>query len=138
MFLHGKQRPEQAERWRDRALRQIELDEQAEAERKSVSPTDPLLAPEMPEELRTILKHQLLDSGYVRQAWVARKQVDLRPEEPVYIVAFKTKGLHLNHEKAIDKLIAKMQLPATVFFVVHGGDYKKLARRVVKAGQRII
>lgn len=138
MFLHGKERPEQAERWRERALRQMELDEQAEAERRSVSPNDPLIAPEMPQELRTNLKHQLLNSGFVRQAWMARKQVELRPEDPVYIVAFKPKGLHLNHEKAIDKLIAKMQLPATVFFVVHGGEYKKLARRVVKAGERIV
>jgi hypothetical protein len=35
-------------------------------------------------------------------------------------------------------LIAKIQLPATVFFVVYGGDYKKLAERVVKAGDRLV
>jgi hypothetical protein len=84
-----KERSEQAERWRERALRQIELDERAEAERRRLGIKDPLLAPEMPEELRTTLKDKLVNSGYVRQAWVARKRVEFRPEDPVYIVAFK-------------------------------------------------
>jgi hypothetical protein len=46
--------------------------------------------------------------------------------------------LHLSHDKAIDKLIAKVQLPATVFFVRYGGDYKKLAKRVINSGERMI
>jgi Zn-dependent protease with chaperone function len=138
LFLHRKGRPENAERWRDRAMAQMEVDERAEAERRSVAADDPLLAPELPQELRQTLRHQLLASGHVRQAWVARKQVELRPEDPVYIVAFKSKGWHLSQDKAIDKLLAKIQIDATVFFVVHGGDYKQLAKRVVKAGERIV
>lgn len=53
-------------------------------------------------------------------------------------IAVTAKGLHLSHDKAIDKLIAKVQLPATVFFVRYGGDYKKLAKRVINSGERMM
>ena len=139
-FLQEQQRHEQAEHWRQRALERIELNERAEAERQSVSVKDTLLTPEIPAEILAELKEQLLRSGRVRRAWLAQKQVEHDPEDPVYVVAFKSRGFLWSCNGAVDRLLQHLhlRLPVTMFFVAYCGDYRKLSRRVVKAGIRIV
>jgi hypothetical protein len=136
--LINKGDDEAAERWRQRALERMELDRKAEDERNYVSIDAELLEPDMPDEQENLLSEQLAASKYVKAAWVARKKVQYNPDDPVYVVAFKPRGFYWNWDNVVQRVLAEIEVTGHVFFVVNGGDYRKMARKVIKAGKRII
>lgn len=136
--LMKKGAEEVAEVWRQRALERMDLDRKAEEERSYVSVNAELLEADMPDEQEKLLVEQLTASKYVKSAWVARKQVQYYPEDPVYVVAFKSRGFYWSWDNVVQRVLAEVDVTGHVFFVVMGGDYRKMAKRVVKAGKRIV
>lgn len=140
MFLERNGRDEETRRWHEYAHQQMALDEEAEAERSQVSVNDDLTTPQMRDEFLEALVDQLKVNKLVTSAWLAQKVVKLYPERPVYIVAFKAPFFNFKWSRgALIKQVADtITVPTTIFVVVCGGDSKKLAKLVMRKGQRLL
>ena len=130
----------EADIWERRALVQIEKDDKAEAERSQVTETDTLIKPDINQRHLNLLVEQLKTNTFVRAAWLAQKVVKYYPQEPVYIVTFKSSftKLSFSWDAEIKSIMQSLDMPFDIFVVAHGGDYKTLSNKVIKAGRKII
>jgi hypothetical protein len=74
----------------------------------------------------------------ITDAWLAEKMVLYYKDEPVFIVAFKTKGFFLNWDEVMASVGGEVDIPVSIFVIVKGGDYAPLAKKVIKAGEKIL
>ena len=115
----------------------------AQVERDSIRVKATLLKPEpVPGSLET-LRRVLEAHPNVRKAWLAQKPARYRPESPIYVVAFKPRGLSiLTHKKAqnsvSDAISETSALPGTVFTVAWAGKNKTFAKRIGDAGIQVV
>lgn len=139
-FLMDQGREEEAEPWRQRANERIEYEAAMEEERSFVGEKEELQVPDLTPEAREALREQLAGAKNLRSAWIAQKVLKYEPDrEPVYVVGFKPKGFYWSYENVIDRVIGQVaSTPVTVFFAVKGGDSRKLAKRVMRIGERIV
>lgn len=128
----------QGEIWLRRGEAQIDLENAARAERASVSPKDALIDADLAPDLLTQLARQLDTLGGVKHAWICRKAVKILPEEAVYVLAFQAKGWFPKEAKLVQQLASKLNGPGLTFIVMKGGKAGKLAKRVIKSGQRVM
>lgn len=138
LMKHGEEA--ETEVWERRAFAQMQKDEAAHAERSEVTVQDTLLQPTISQEHLNKLIQQLKTNPTVRAAWLAQKVVTYYQDEPVYIVTIKcplTK-VTLSLESEIKNIMQSLQVPFDLFVIVHGGDYKPLSKKVIKAGRKIV
>lgn len=128
----------QAETWLRRGESQLDLENAARAERASVTPKDLLLGADLPPDRLTQLARQLDNLGGVKHAWICRKAVQILPEEAVYVLAFQAKGWFPKEAKLTENLARDFTGPGLTFIVMKGGKAGKLAKRVMKMGQRVM
>ena len=84
------------------------------------------------------LRSQLAARKDVKRAWIARKQVAVLPESPLYVLAFSVRGLFRRTAKVTDALSQELEFPGEAFLVPTSGDGARVARRVKKAGERVL
>ncbi|TPW16749.1 MAG: Peptidase M48 Ste24p [Halothiobacillaceae bacterium] len=116
----------------------MEIDQEAQEERGTVTPDDDFKSPSISDELLTQIKKQLQVHAKIKNAWLAEKVLVHYPESPVYIVAYTTRGLLLSQNALLRKITQSLQLPCDLFVVVKGGEYKKLAKKVLHHGEQIL
>jgi hypothetical protein len=99
-----------------------------------------LVQPTISQEHLNLLIQQLKTNSSVRSAWLAQKEVEHYQDEPVFIVTIKSPPTKLSFslESEIKNIMQSLQVPFDLFVIVHGGDYKPLSKKVIKAGQKII
>lgn len=141
-YWHEKGEEAKAEQWWDDAVARNEQHQVVLAERATVSEDDTYLAPEgVDPQLLEKLKTELSAAKMAGKAWLAFKQVEHYPENPVWVVAFHPKGFRFDDEDLPQKLIQQLQLDmgdVDLFFVATRGDTKSIAKKVKKAGERIV
>lgn len=130
--------PARAEAWLRRGEGQIDLENAARQERALVAPKDELLASGLSQDLLAQLARQLENLGGVKHAWICRKAVKILPEEAVYVLAFQPKGWFTREGKAVARLVENFNGPGLTFLIMKGGKAGKLAKRVIKIGQRVM
>jgi Zn-dependent protease with chaperone function len=132
-YLLNHDREEEAGKWRIMGEEQMYINQAAQMERSEATVEDVYEAPELNDEIR-VISDLLLQHPKVKKLWVAKKQVQYYPEQPVYIFAFAPKGFYLSYEGVQKSVAEALQYDADVFVVVKGGDYRKLAKKVIKCG----
>ncbi|MEJ2694275.1 MAG: M48 family metallopeptidase [Candidatus Thiodiazotropha sp.] len=137
-YLKEKGDEEAAEAWWQASEEQYALYTAARQERESISIKDTLIPACIDDEKLKLLTEQLQSMNKVGKAWLAQKQVRHFPESPAYIVAFKPKGIHFSGEKLPQTIADALDLDGDFFVVCKSGNTSKLARKVIKAGQRIL
>ena len=137
-YLMNKGADDAAEHWRQRALERMDLDRKIDEERSYVSVESELTGPDMGDEQENMLSEQLAASKYVKAAWLAQKIVQHKPDDPVYVVAFKPRGFYWSWDNVVQRVLKEIDVSGHVFMVVKGGEYRKLAGKVIKAGKRIL
>jgi len=137
-FFKRAGRKQEAEEWYKRAVKQMEIDQGAEAEREGCSVKDSYKQPDISEAYKKQLLEMLSLNPKVTDAWLAQKRVRYYTDDPVYIVAFKYKGWFQDWEKVMESVGGQINIPATVFMIVKGGDYAPLAKKVIKVGEKIL
>ena len=135
-FCMERGRIQEAEYWRGVGEERLYFENRYKTERAEVTVEDELVKPELSEELREGLA-QLKAHKKVGSLWLAQKVVEVSPDEPVYVVAFKARGFISSYEALIREVAGLMQFKDDVFFVVDGDDYRPLARKVMKAGMKL-
>ena len=127
-------REQDAIEWNDKRNRQIDIQNAANAERSSVDVNDEFIPAKLNEEILDVLR-QVKAHKNVRKVWIAQKQLEYYPESPVYVVVFSAKGFYTSYESVQAKVTGSIQTNEDVFVVVKAGDFKKLAKKVIKAGE---
>ena len=151
-FLEKMGRQAEADNlWKLAQARHDELAE-IEEEQNSFTVDDTLLAPEISELNLEKIRSQLKNLGFVGAAWLAQKEAKHNTGEPIYIVAYRWKWvhikkiLHLDHESAGATAVREalsdvhtredpMHIFVTEYEVILGG---KLGKKVKKNGIRIL
>ncbi len=137
-YLKDAQKEDEAQVWYDRAVKAMEINQAADDERLECTPKDEYKKSTIPEELKKELIEKLKNYPKLGSAWIAEKVLKHFPNHPVYIVAFKTKRWNFSWDKIMEEVVEHIQLEADLFLVVKGGDYTRLAKKVIKAGEQIV
>ncbi len=138
-YLMDNDREQDAAFFRDEAQKRQEQQWEADAERSSLEPDDTLVPADISDELRIEIVTQLSESPLVGKAWLAQKPVKHYPEVPALAIAVTSKGLHFSEDGLADKLAEAFEFPDVTFFVVpKTGNFKPLAKRIIKAGEQIV
>ena len=132
---HGSEA--EADAWWQASLNQQEIFVNAGLERESVGPKDTLVHPEISPELLNQLVTNLKSLRGVGKVWLAQKPVQYLPEDPVYILAFKARGLFFSYNKLQARVAEQLVVDGNFFVVCRSGDTKSLAKKVIKKGRRI-
>ncbi|MEJ2407578.1 MAG: M48 family metalloprotease [Candidatus Thiodiazotropha sp.] len=137
-YLKEKGDETAAEAWWQASEEQNALYIAARRERETVDTKDTLIPAAIDEEKLQRLTQQLQRMSNVGKAWLAQKQVEHFPESPVYIIAFAPKGITFSNEKLQQEIADNLNMDGDFFVVCKKGSTSKLARKVIKAGQRIL
>lgn len=136
-FLMEKGDEEKAQQWWEEALRASQAQNNASAERNNATEKDEYIPPEISNELLEKLKSQLAAHKNVKAAWLAQKVIKLT-EEPVYIVAFKPKGIQFSYKRVMEDVAKSLDIEMQIFVVNLYGETDTLAKKVKKKGVRIL
>ena len=139
-YLIEQQEEDKAQAWWQDCLAQNAIFIAASQERASVSVNDPLQKARTEPELLQQLQDLLQQFSVIGQVWIAEKQVQHFPEDPVYILALKPKFYRYCATDIAAKVAAKLNLRASVFVCSTAGlgHSKALAKKVIKAGEKLI
>ena len=140
-FLISQGRSEEAQWWLQKSQAQLQINEASRHERSWLTVEDTLLKADISnQELEQIVAS--LKAHNVEKAWIARKQVQYYTEVPVFAIAITLIGWFTNYEKKANTiandLTNNLNLNCSLFVVPKAGDYKKLAKKIIVIGDRII
>ena len=137
-YLSDQGKEGEADKWWKESIYLNEVYAEAQEERSDISTSDELETPRINREVLERLFTQLGNEKALSKVWLAQKAVSHFPENPVYIIAFTTKGLNFWDEKIQQSLADKLDIGADVFVVCKTRDTKSIAKKVIKAGEKII
>lgn len=136
-FLVDAGKPEQAEQWRAKAESANQVLEQAESERDRLNPGDPMQKADMKHEIVRAVIAKVKQSDKIKKAWIAQKVVTHFPESPAIAVAVVGKGFALSEDSLQQALAAEFS-EFSIWVIPKAGDYKPLAKQIIKAGDQVV
>jgi Zn-dependent protease with chaperone function len=137
-YLKEKGDDEAAEAWWQASSETNARHVAAQQERDSFSLKDTVILPSISDEKLQQLVAQLRSLKRVGKVWLGQKRVEHLPDSPVYILAFKPKWISFSSDRLQKEVAAHLDIGEDLFVVCNRGNNAKLARRVVKAGRRIL
>lgn len=137
-LLKGIGKEEEAEAYWQEALEHEKIHKLTRAERESCSLDDEYVQPEIRGELKAKIVQALKANKNAGACWLAQKVVQYDKEDPVYIIAFRPKGIYLSWESVMKTVANSLDFGVTIFTVSIWGDTKKLGKKVRQAGIQII
>lgn len=136
-LLMNLKKEREAEQWWQQARTAADK-HQAIAEAQShIADSDHFTAPRIDADLQGQLLQTLAEHKNVGSTWLAQKTLPYNDADPVYILAFRPKGLYLSFEAIIKSVEEALNIDANVFVVCLWGDDKSIAKKVKKAGTKI-
>ena len=127
-----------ADLWRQRGESAIDLVQQANAERDSLSHRDTFVPSNLPAEEHQRLRDQLAALPQVKAAWIAGKQLTHLKEHPLYVIAVTPRGMFASADKLLQALAEKIETLEATYFVASAGDSAAIAKKVAKSGTKLI
>lgn len=137
-LLKGIGKEEEAEAYWQEALEHENVHKLTRAERESCSLDDQYVQPEISDELKAKIVQALEANKNAGACWLAQKVVQYDKEDPVYIVAFRPKGIYMSWGSVMKTVANSLDFGATIFTVSIWGDSKKLGKKVRQAGIKIV
>jgi len=137
-FLKSQGRDDDAEQWWQDSIEENREFIEARDERASVTTRDTFTAAEIDPELRQLLVESFKRHKNVAKVWLAQKCVKHDSFGPVYVAAFSPKGMALSTDTLQKKVVESIAVPVDLFIVCKSGDNAGLAKKVIKAGTRIV
>ncbi|MBL4671026.1 MAG: M48 family metalloprotease [Arenicella sp.] len=136
-FLTEAGKPDEAEKWRSRAENADQALQEADAERERLNPGDTLEKVDLNHETVQAVIAKLKESDKIKKAWIAKKAVKHHPEIPAIAIAVVGKGFALS-EDSLQKALAEELADFSLWIIPKSGDYKPLAKSIIKAGEQVI
>ncbi|WP_293369419.1 M48 family metallopeptidase [Nevskia sp.] len=133
-FLMERGRVAEAKPYIDAWQARDELEQRAAAERAEFSPKDHYLSPDIDDAQQTRLREACAGLGWLAKVWLVRKQVDVFPEQPAYLLLAKPRWYkRIKRAQAEAELRQALDLADTLTVALHSGDLKSLFKRATKA-----
>ncbi len=136
-YFHRLGDRSQADHWRRRGERFMDVADSAQAEREALSAADTFLPSDLNDAEHQLLCDQLRAFEHVKHAWIARKELKHLREHPLYVVAVKPAGLLTGADKLIQQLAEKVDTEAMTYFVATAGDSSAIGKKVAKSGTQL-
>jgi Zn-dependent protease with chaperone function len=136
-YFHRLGDGNQADLWRRRGERVMDVADRAQAEREAVSPNDTFLPSDLKDAEHELLRDQLAAFEHVKHAWIAKKQLKHLREHPLYVVAVRSSGLLTNADKLIGELAQNVDTQAMTYFVATEGHSSAIGKKVAKSGTQL-
>jgi Zn-dependent protease with chaperone function len=137
--FNAQGKPEEAERYREHALKHYAKLEEAQSERATINSPKELMQHEAaPAEVEQLREQLNLFPG-IKAAYLAQKKLEKLPEKPLYVLGVvpKVPWYQLNHDKANQKLVDELASQIaftgeTLIFVLAGENkkYRKAFRKL--------
>lgn len=137
-FLENQNRLEEAKWWENTFDEQNRILTESEQERSQLQPGDPLEKADVPPETLKQIAASLKAHKKVKRVWLACKRLKHYPEYPALAFVIELKGYVSNHAVTVQKIIESLNLDCTHYAIPKTGDFKKLAKQIIKAGDRIV
>lgn len=128
---------ENAEAYWQEAIEHENVHKLTRAERESCSLDDEYVQPVISDELKAKMVEALKDNKNAGTCWLAQKVVQYDKEDPVYIVAFRPKGIYMSWESVMKTVAGSLDFGVNIFTVSIWGDSKKLGKKVRQVGIKI-
>lgn len=136
-FLIDADKEDEAEKWRLKAETANQSLEAANAERERLHPDDPLEKTDLNHETVKAVIARLEQSDKIKKAWIAQKLVTHYPEIPALAIAVIGKGFALS-DSSLQKTLSEELADFSVWVIPKAGDYKSLAKRIIKIGEQVV
>ncbi len=137
-YLEKRNRTDEAQWWVNTGNQQAEIEFAAHQERSTLHLNDDLDPPSLSQESVDAIKDAVKATGKVKKAWLAQKFVEHYPDEPVLAIAVVGQGFFVSDESCRETISDLIDLNYDFFVVPKMGDHKKLAKKIIANGNRIL
>lgn len=124
--------------WEDRYNEHSRVLEESQQERAQLKVGEPLAKAALSAEALADIANSLKANKNVKRVWLAQKQLKHYPEYPALAFAVQVKGFVMDSEKRAMEIIQSLNLDCDFFAISKSGNFKKLAKQIIKAGERIV
>ena len=130
-YLRERGREEEAEKYRRRLLRHLDVLQSAGDERAAFRDGEEIAPHEMPAEQVERLRRQLAGLGDVAAAYLARKRLEHFPDKPLYVLGVETKKRWYRYRSAsadsdlLHRLVTRLEIPGESFVVILDRNFSK-------------
>lgn len=131
-------RDAEAEKWWQEAVQEVDKQTAIHEARSSVTLDDHFAAGRMEPAMLEQLCEQLRAHKNVGSAWLAQKTLPYRDAEPLYVLAYRPKGLFTSFSKVTRSISESIQIDGEICVLCLWDDERKLAGKVKKTGTKII
>jgi len=136
-FLTDIGKHEEAAKWGEKAEQAKHDVYEADFERKMLLPQDKLEKIDLSDEAVQEVIEKLKGVDKVKKAWIAQKVVKHYQELPAITVAVVGKGFSLSYASLQESLPEELG-PFSLWVIPKSGEFKSLAKKIIKAGERVI
>ncbi len=137
-YLQEQQRFDEAKFWYEQGTKSAEIDEYDEMERSMFLETDELIEHTLDKDVIRHIRHKLRASKKVKKAWIAQKKTKHNTDIPAIAIAFESKGVYLSEESLSEKIVESLGMNVSIFMVPVKGEYKHLAKKIVRMNEQIL
>lgn len=137
-YLNEKNREAEAKWWREQAEDKIRIDQESDQERATLDPKDTIKKADISQELRAYIIEKLKENKRIKKAWLAEKAVVHYPDVPALAIALSFNGFFRSYDSEVARITNHLNLNCTHYVVPKSGDYRQLAKSIIKHGERII
>jgi Zn-dependent protease with chaperone function len=137
-FLESNNRMEEARWWQQQYDEQNQIIAESQQERAQLNPGEPLEKAGLPAATIIAIADALKGAKNVKRVWLARKKLEHYPQFPALAFVVQIKGFVMNADKRAMEIVQALSLEHNFFAVARGGDFKKLAKQIIKAGDQIV
>ena len=133
-YHHARQDEEQADIYYQRWIRHAQIRQAADEERAKLDKKAVLHAHELDDDSMLAVVDCLRETGRVKHAWLARREVEHLPEIPAFLLAVELKGFRLSNETAVSQVAQAIGeiFPAATIHVFAASDNRALAKKLKK------
>jgi len=127
----------EAEKWWQEARTEADKQQAIQEAQSSISEDDHFSRPQIDEELLNSLLNVLGNHKNAGAVWLAQKTLPYSDADPVYILAFRPKGIYFSFDAVTKSVSEAIDVDANVFVVCLWGDNKSIAKKIKKVGDKI-
>lgn len=124
--------------WQQRWDEQNDREVAANAERAEVTIYNKFLNPEFTEDTLETLRRQLAQNNKIKHAWVALKQLEHYPEQPVCVLLVGKSGLFTDSDTLVEWMVENVEVPCLTHFKVDDRDNSELGKLLKTVAQQVM
>jgi len=129
---------QEADAWWQEARFQSEKHQALSEAQSRISVDDHFVSTKMPTALQTQLRDILAAHKHAGATWLAEKSLPYKDAEPVYVIAFRPKGIYFSFDAATESLQKAInEIDANIFVICLWGEHKDIAKKVRTGGTNI-